>query len=340
MLRRASSLLGVIILVVFAALSSVSVSRAESQRQPGFAGSPIDLVNAINALRASYGLAPYSINSILMYTAQSQADFLAATGSMTHSGPGGISVTERLLAAGYPLAGDLSLGGFRSENITGGAESMSAQAAVNSWTGDSLHLNTMTSPNLTEIGAGVSVNDGKVYYVIDCARPTTSGVPQEAATSTGGGSAVPRRDPNEGIIIPVALSTPNADGDIIHEVKAGQTLWQIAIAYKVKIDEIKSINSLSGNNIYPGNKLLIKRGVTIPTAALTETPTQAATLTSTITPISAAPTTRVTLTPTPILVSSSVSTSNSMIMKIAMGIIALALLGGGIFTWLGGAKKK
>lgn len=340
MLRRASSLLGVIILVVFAALSSVSVSRAEPQRQPEFASSPTDLVNAVNALRASYGLAPYSINSILMYTAQSQADFLAATGTMTHSGPGGISVTERLLAAGYPLAGDLSLGGFRSENITGGAESMSAQAAVNSWTGDSLHLNTMTSPNLTEVGAGVSVNGGKVYYVIDCARPTTSGVPQAAATSTGGGSTVPTRDPNEGIIIPVAPSTPNADGDVIHEVKAGQTLWQIAIAYKVKIDEIKSMNSLLGNDIYPGNRLLIKRGVTVPTASLTETPTQAATLTSTIAPISAAPTTGVTLTPTPILISSSVSTSNSMIMKIAMGIIAFALLGGGIFTLLGGLKKK
>ncbi len=340
MLRRAPSLLGVIILVVFAALSSVSVSRAEPQRQPEFASSPTDLVNAVNALRASYGLAPYSINSILMYTAQSQADFLAATGTMTHSGPGGISVTERLLAAGYPLAGDLSLGGFRSENITGGAESMSAQAAVNSWTGDSLHLNTMTSPNLTEIGAGVSVNGGKVYYVIDCARPTTSGVPQAAATSTGGGSTVPTRDPNEGIIIPVAPSTPNADGDVIHEVKAGQTLWQIAIAYKVKIDEIKSMNSLLGNDIYPGNRLLIKRGVTVPTASLTETPTQAATLTSTIAPISAAPTTGVTLTPTPILISSSVSTSNSMIMKIAMGIIAFALLGGGIFTLLGGLKKK
>ncbi len=340
MLWRAPSWISVIILVAFTALNSVSVSRAEPQRQPDFASSPIDLVNAVNALRASYGLAPYSINSILMYTAQGQADFLAATGSMTHSGLGGISVTERLLAAGYPLAGDLLLGGFRSENITGGAESMSAQAAVNSWTGDSLHLNTMTSPNLTEIGAGVSVNGGKVYYVIDCARPTTSGVPQPAATSTGGGSTVPTRDPNEGIIIPVAPSTPNADGDVIHEVKAGQTLWQIAIAYKVKIDEIKSMNSLLGNDIYPGNRLLIKRGVTVPTASLTETPTQAATLTSTIAPISAAPTTGVTLTPTPILVSSSVSTSNSMIMKIAMGIIAFALLGGGIFTLLGGLKKK
>jgi uncharacterized protein YkwD len=105
MLRRTSFLVGVFVLAVFVALGSTSVSRAESQKQPGLADSAFDLVNAVNALRASYGLAPYSINSILMYTAQAQADFLAATGSMTHSGPGGIGLTDRLLAAGYPLAG-------------------------------------------------------------------------------------------------------------------------------------------------------------------------------------------------------------------------------------------
>jgi len=32
----------------------------------------------------------------------------------------------------------------------------------------------MVSQNLTEIGAGVAVSGGRVYYVIDCARPTTS----------------------------------------------------------------------------------------------------------------------------------------------------------------------
>lgn len=336
MLRRASFFIGVVLFVVFVELSSVSVSRAEPGDRPGLAGSPIDLVNAVNALRASYGLEPYSINSILMYTAQSQADFLAATKSMTHSGPGGIGVTDRLLAAGYPLAGDLSLGGFRSENITGGAESMSAQAAVSAWTGDSVHLNTMTSPNLTEIGAGVAVSDGRVYYVIDCALPTTSGAPQGAATSVGGGSPVPAV---EAVIVPVTLSTPDANGDVVHEVKAGQTLWQIAIAYKVKIDEIRSMNNLTGNDIYPGDKLLVKKEAVLPTVSATGTQVAAATSLSTSTPIATATYVAV-LTPTPTVLASSRSTNNSTIMKIVMGAIALAVFGGGIFTWLGGSRKK
>ncbi|HEX6269601.1 MAG TPA: CAP domain-containing protein [Anaerolineales bacterium] len=114
----------------------------------------------MNALRASYGLPPYGIDPILMYTAQAQADFLAATGTMTHAGPGGSSLTDRLLAAGYPLGGELSSGGFRAENITGVNESMPAEDAVKRWSGDALHLNTMISANLTEIGAGVAVSGG------------------------------------------------------------------------------------------------------------------------------------------------------------------------------------
>ena len=334
---RAFSLVGVIVLVVGTALGSPSPSRAETVERPPFASSSIDLVNAVNALRASFGLPLYSISPILMATAQAQADFLAATGSMTHSGPGGIGLTDRLLAAGYPLAGDLSLGGFRAENITGGDETMPAEAAVDRWTGDAPHLNTMVSPNLTEIGAGVAISNGRVYYVIDAARPTSAGDPPVAATSVGGGSAF-AGDVSPEIIIPVSVSTPNADGNVFHEVKFGQTLWQIAITYETKIDEIKRLNNLFDNNIYPGNTLLIRTGVLVPTASPTASPTQASTPTSLPT---LTPTERInTATSTPIGVSQSALTRDATVMYAMIGIIVLAFLGGGIFTLLGNSKKS
>ena len=149
-------------LVFVIALAVPAASGAEPVSVPDAASSPFDLINAVNALRTSNGLPAYSISPILMFTAQNQSDFMAANGIVTHSGPGGIGLTERLLAAGYPLAGDLSLGGFRAENITSGFENMTAETAVERWTGDAPHLNTMLSPNLTEIGAGVSIADGKV----------------------------------------------------------------------------------------------------------------------------------------------------------------------------------
>ena len=123
---------------------------------------------------------------------------------------------------------------------------------------DALHLNTMLSPNLTEIGAGVAVSGGRVYYVIDCARPTTSGARQASTSVAGDGSYLPAR---EAPIAAAIVSTPDSNGDVVHEVQFGQTLWQLAIVYSVKIDEIKSLNNLFDNDTYPGNKLLIKRGV-------------------------------------------------------------------------------
>lgn len=333
-----------ILIVVLASVSLVALlfpssSKADLLNAPGAAGTAYDLINGVNALRAANGLTPYSINSILMYTAQSQADFMAATGTITHSGSGGSSVTNRLLAAGYPLAGDLSQGGFRSENITGGGEDMPAQSAIDQWTGDALHLNTMLSPNLTEIGAGVAVAGGRVYYVIDCARPTTAGAPQVLTTPVGGGSAVPA---GEAPIFAVVVSTPNADGNVIHEVKYGQSLWQIAITYEVKIDDIKRLNNLSGDDIYPGDKLLIKTGVLIlPTVTITPTitPEAQATSTTTVAPTQTMPVPTFTLAPSATPVPVSLQDNNTTIMGIVIGIIALALLGGGVITWMAGSKK-
>jgi LysM repeat protein len=293
------------------------------------------LINAVNALRASYGLAPYSVSPILMATAQSHADYMAATGHVSHTGLGGSSVTDRLLSAGYPLAGDLSLGGFRSENITSGSEGKTAQDAVTQWTGDAPHLTTMISPNLTEIGAGVTVNGGRVYYVIDCALPTTNGVPQQApGTPIAGGSTVA---PAGGVIIPVQVVTPNADGDVIHEVKAGQTLWQLAISYETKIDEIKRLNNLYDNEIYPGTNLLIKKGViasptvvveSVPPGTI-EAPTSLPPLTATVgIPIA-----------TSTLIRASAPVPRERIMSVAMGILVLSLLGG-VFMSLGNTRKN
>jgi uncharacterized protein YkwD len=327
-------------IVVFVAISALTLtatspSGAASSARPSQAASPYELINAVNALRASHGLAPYSISPILMATAQSHADYMAATGHVSHTGLGGSSVTDRLLSAGYPLAGDLSLGGFRSENITSGSEGKTAQDAVTQWTGDAPHLNTMISPNLTEIGAGVTLNGGRVYFVIDCAQPTTNGVPQQApGTPVAGGSTVVS---GEGVIIPVEVATPNSDGDVIHEVKAGQTLWQLAISYETKIDEIKRLNNLYDNEIYPGTRLLIKKGVIVsPTVAVEILPF------GTIESSTSLPTLTATMgipTMTPTLIRASAPVPRERIMSVAMGILVLSLLGG-VFMSLGNTRKN
>lgn len=66
---------------------------------------PSALISAVNALRAGHGLPAYQTSSILMATAQAQANYMASIGMWSDYGPGGSTLGERLLAAGYPLAG-------------------------------------------------------------------------------------------------------------------------------------------------------------------------------------------------------------------------------------------
>lgn len=323
----------VFVLSILLALISSSFVEAETGKQPLNESTSYDLINAVNALRAAYGLPAYSINSILMFTAQNQADFMSSNGIVVHTGPGGSTVTQRLLAAGYPLGGDLSLGGFRSENIIAISVNMSAEDAVSAWMGDAPHQYTMLSPDLTEIGGGVAVVNGLAYYVIDCARPTASGSSQASTPVIESGATVPAV---EAAVSPVVLSTPNESGDVIHEIQPGQTLWQIAISYGVRIDDLKRLNNLFDDNIYPGNKLLVKTEA----APTSQPPTEAVTLESTATFLPSAtsvPTFAVTatLTQTPM----AVPQNTNRVMLYAIAIIALAVLGGGFFVWLGSVQK-
>ena len=332
-------------LVSFIGFTTAASSRAETVEQSLAIVSPYDLINAVNALRSSYGRAPYSINSILMNTAQAQADFMAATGDVTHSGPGGIGLTARLLAAGYPLAGDLSAGGFRAENITSGNEGRTAESVVDGWSGDALHLDTMVSPNLSEIGAGVAIANGRVYFVIDCALPTTAVLPPGATSVPGSGSAF--LTPNAPISTAI-LSTPNSEGDVIHEVQPGQSLWQLAIAYDVKIEDIKRLNNLFDDNIYPGNKLFIRKAVILPTDSITAVARIEPSLTFTTVPVNQAVATSTAIIFTSTEVSSwtsetskaSMPVDDNSILYVTIGIIVLALLGGGVVTWLGSRQKS
>lgn len=285
------------------------------------AATAYQIIDAVNALRASYGLPPYSINSILMGTAQAQADYMAATGTVTHTGPGGTTVTQRLLAAGYPLAGDLSLGGFRSENITSASPDASADSIVASWTTDDLHLNTMVSPSLLEIGAGVAISNGRAYYVIDCARPTGSGEPQATLSGSTGGEDAGTPPP---VSLTVVVNTPGEDGSVTHVVQAGETLWSIAAAYGVPVEQLQSLNRLGSSTlIYPGTVLVIRA----PATAAPSTPTATRTVLPSFTPYILGTSTP-TRSPTPTVVPQAPLTDRDTAMVAAVIVFAALVLAG------------
>lgn len=316
------------IILLLALFGSLSHSQAQ-------AGDPYSLVDAVNGLRANNGLPPYQVNSILMGIAQAHSDYQAAIGQVTHTGAGGTSPRDRATSAGY--GGGATF--FISENIAGGTD-LSVDGAISMWLGDDPHIQTMLGASYKDIGAGVSVSDGFVYYTIDVAYVAGGGNYSPSASSTPGGpTAIP--------IYLVQTSTPNPDGSIVHTVMSGQTLIGIAKAYGVTVAEIKQLNNLTSDTIYEQQKLLIRPANTpgptdTPTATVTPTRVASPTRNPTRTPtpsVSPLVTTSVTLIAASTLAGVAQSGSDRMGNILVIVIVVMAV-GGVILMVLGSVLKR
>jgi len=270
---------------VLATLFSFQIAGAqESNPTPELPPTPAQVIEAVNGLRLAYGLTPLNAHPVLMQIAQTEADGIAA-GMPGHWRPNNITLGQWLLSLGYPLLGDLSLDGYRSENWT---QASSALEAVEQWKSDEPHLNTMVSTNRSDIGAAIASNgEGSYIFVLETALQANSGKMQYNAyptlTAIAMGQVAVYGDATQAAqsllvpqyIMPVVLATARTDGDVIHEVKNGQSLWSIAIEYGVKIEQIRRLNNLSSTYIRTGQKLLVQKGATqqpMPTSNVTEIP--------------------------------------------------------------------
>lgn len=317
-----------IIILVFFQPVSIPV-HASTSFNPSNILSPVNadaysLIAEVNNLRAANGLPAYNIHPILMQIAQAQSEYLASTGTCTHIGPGGSSPFERALVAGYPVAGQLPPGFFSENYICG---NYSPKEAVAAWQGDAPHLNTMLSPNLSDVGAGVAIVGNYVYYTLDAGLASGSPVSYTpSARETPGVPAVT-------YVAPVSINPPLEDGSIIHIVQPGETLWTIAAAYGVKIDVLRLQNNLKAETfIYPGDKLTIRPAVTATTEPLTPTSTPKPPPTNTLSPTDIATSTQH---PTPIRAAAANNITTTLIV---LGIVVLALGIAGALTWVSGKR--
>jgi LysM repeat protein len=220
-------------------------------------GSAMDLVNAVNAYRASVGLEPYSVDSTLMAQAQAHSEYQASIQDCTHqradgSGPGSH--------------------GIAAENIACGP-GMTVQSAIYSQWADSVHLATMLGPSTGLVGAGAVVAGDVVYYTLAVNRLSGAFVaPALAGPRNESGQA--QDAPTQPAAAPggFATSTPNSDGSIAHVLKYGETLVNIATTYGISVNDLISINRLDPNNpVYYEGQVLIIRNAFTPTPFITST---------------------------------------------------------------------
>lgn len=330
-------ILSILFLLFFFDISTGKEVSASPQRQITAAG---QLIDAVNALRLSYGLPALTWHSILMQSAQSQADYMATTGQTTHSRPGGTTYTQQLLTLGFPLAGDLSLGGFRAENILNSSAPLVWDGVPPAWQ-DADHMNTMLSQNFTHIGAGVSQGSGGYFYAVDTAAATGNGQMQENTSSILGSSPSGSGEA-AGVsqyMVAVVKATARPDGDVIHAVQYGQTLWSIAIEYGTTIKNIQALNNLGEDLVvYQGQALLIQKAATQPAPdPPTATVPPATQTVIPVTPASAvvSPTNIVSTPTVEVLTADESSSSKPAPSQILVVILIIAaFVGAGVAVWL------
>jgi hypothetical protein len=235
------------------------------------------VIEAINALRISRGIAPLSVHPILMQVGQQEANGIAS-GMGGHWRPSELTLGQWLLSLGYPLLGDLSMDGYRSENW---GFAQNAEGAIAMWLGDDEHSNTMLSLERSDIGVGIAFSAADDAYVIVVetalrtssgqmqwdAFPILTGIPQTQAAYAGMSTEAAENGLLPQNMMPVALNTALPDGNVYHEVKYGQTLWSIAVTYGTTIKKIQQLNNLSDTTVQPKQRLLVLKGATQPAPA-------------------------------------------------------------------------
>ncbi len=342
--------------VVFAAVWSLfSIGQAFAQnetptQQPPTATSqppsqpptPSQVIEAINNLRLSHGIAPLGVHPVLMRIGQMEAEGIAG-GMGGHWRPNGLTLGQWLISLGYPLSGDLTLDGYRSENW---GFARSAEEAIAMWLGDDEHTNTMLSLDRSDIGVGIAYSAGDEAYVIvvETALQTRSGQQQSEAAAILTGipqtqvayAGMLTQAAKDGVLpqnmAAISLATALPDGNVYHDVKYGQTLWSIAIAYGTTIKQLQQLNGLTDTTVQTGQHLLVMQNATQPAPSsipqILVFPTHSLstpTMVSTPLPV---------LTPKPTM--SERNRRNNMFGLIAIGVAALFL--GGLFTLM--TRKK
>lgn len=247
-IRRLLSI-ALLVVLIHPLSSGIAAQPVSKNAQSGVTA--YNLIAAMNTLRVSNGYPALVEDPIINAVAQSTAEIMAANQMSWHIG----NVSGRLASAGYGGGAKV----WATENFAVGLN-QSIDEIMLVWA-DASHMLPATNGAYCNVGAGVATSsNGRTYYVLQaayvagkaCGEYTSSGGSNNSGSSSGGQPIVPQ------IIIPVKVATPDADGKIFHEVKAGQSFWAIAIAYKITIKDIETWNNISRDTkLQVGQRLFI-----------------------------------------------------------------------------------
>jgi len=119
------------------------------------------LCEAHNGDRLVFGVVPLTIDSALMAAAQDQANWMAKTSVMDHTGENGSTAADRVAKAGFKAD-------FVGENIASGYSDV--HSVYNAWLSSQGHRKNILSNHYNNVGFGRAQNSQRQYWVTVFAR--------------------------------------------------------------------------------------------------------------------------------------------------------------------------
>lgn len=162
------------------------------------------MLGLINDERAAAGIGPLSFNSNLNDASEDHSRWMLDTDTFSHSGAGGSSAGDRIVAAGYDLEGNWSWGeniGWQSERGDPGFED-DVRSIHDSLMNSPGHRANILNPAFDEVGLGIESGD---FGRFDSVMVTQNFGRTDATTEPG-----PMADQND---TPAVITDPDMPGD-------------------------------------------------------------------------------------------------------------------------------
>ncbi|MGY1456485.1 CAP domain-containing protein [Streptomyces sp. SS8] len=122
---------------------------------PGDGGPQAQVLALVNRERAAAGCRPVTADARLARAAEDYSDTMAASGVLSHTGPDGSTMADRVEAAGYAWS---NLG----ENIAQGQPD--AASVMKAWMNSPGHRANILNCAFEELGVGVHLGDGGPWW--------------------------------------------------------------------------------------------------------------------------------------------------------------------------------
>ena len=123
-----------------------------------------DVARSINAEREAEGLAPLKIEAHLNAAAQAHSDWMAETGTMSHTGEGGSDAGDRIAETGFDFAGQWGWAeNLAWSTISGGLDRDETKLMHDGLMGSAGHRANILHPDMAYVGIGLSTGGGRVF---------------------------------------------------------------------------------------------------------------------------------------------------------------------------------